>query len=113
VTDKGDPPGKDYNGWGMLTPWRLGHYEPINSDFPREHGGWQVSRISQEHGILLWNGPKDDERKAPLKVGQRVRIWPNHSCIAGACFDYYFIVDSRNKGREGVVVDVWPRWRGW
>jgi hypothetical protein len=23
------------------------------------------------------------------------------------------IVDSRNKGREDEVVDVWPRWHGW
>ncbi|AEO53636.1 hypothetical protein MYCTH_2295250 [Thermothelomyces thermophilus ATCC 42464] len=110
VADKGEVPGQDYHGWGFLMPWGLNNPVP-GPDFPRVHDGWQVGRISQEHGILTWQGKKEDE--VPLQYGQRVRIWPNHSCIAGACFDWYLIVDSRNKGREDQVIDVWPRWRGW
>ena len=54
-------------------------------------------------------------RSAPtgLEVGQKVRVWPNHACIAGAMFGWYLVVDSRLVGREDEVVDVWVRWRGW
>lgn len=110
VQDKGALPGKDYSGWGMVSPWNSRNVAP-GADFPRVHRGWQVGRISQEHGILVWKGEKQEE--IPLEVGQRLRIWPNHSCIAGAGFDRYLIVDSRNKGKEDEVIDVWPRWRGW
>lgn len=79
-----------------------------------------MGRISQEHGILTWNGPsssgseKENASEIPeLKVGDKVRIWPNHSCVAGAAFDYYLVVDSRKEGNKDEVVDVWPRWRGW
>ncbi|KAK4177726.1 putative serine dehydratase domain-containing protein [Triangularia setosa] len=113
VTDKGNVPGVDYSGWGFVMPWggTLKSNPVPGPDFPRVHPGWQVGRISQEHGILVWDGKPEDE--IPLEYGQRVRVWPNHSCIAGACFDWYLIVDSRNTGREDEVVDVWPRWRGW
>jgi D-serine ammonia-lyase len=114
VTDKGAVSGRDYGGWGMLMPWGLDNDPPVpGPDFPRVHGGWQVGRISQEHGILTWVGGKEEEEKVPLHVGKRVRVWPNHSCIAGAGFDCYLIVDSRNKGREDEIIDVWQRWNGW
>ncbi|KAK4097939.1 hypothetical protein N658DRAFT_488830 [Parathielavia hyrcaniae] len=109
VADKGKTPGQDYAGWGFVMPWGLANPTP-GPDFPRVHNGWKVGRISQEHGILTWHGPKEDE--IPLHYGQRVRVWPNHSCIAGSGFDWYLIVDS-SKGRDDQVVDVWPRWRGW
>lgn len=109
-------------------PWGpLAGKQPVpGADFPRVHKGWRVQRISQEHGILTWTDTElpegEDEpgvtdkimKDLPkLKYGQRVRIWPNHSCIAGACYDWYLIVDSRREGKEDEVVDVWPRWRGW
>jgi len=52
--------------------------------------------LSQEHGIV----------SAALAVGSRVRILPNHSCLAVACFDEYQVV------RGGEVVDRWKIWRG-
>lgn len=110
VADKGVPPGLDYSGWGFLMPWgpALAGRQPAlpPGGFPRAHDGWQVGRISQEHGILTWHGAAADE--VPLAVGDRVRVWPNHSCIAGAGFDYYLVVDGGDE-----VVDVWVRWRGW
>lgn len=95
-------------------PWGegpLGKLDPAPRAFPVEHGGWQVGRISQEHGILVWKGEKEDEVK--LEFGQRVRVWPNHSCIAGAGYKHYLVVDSRRVGKEDEVVDVWERWNGW
>ncbi|KAF3057154.1 D-serine dehydratase [Daldinia childiae] len=108
-----EPDGKRYSAWGLAMPWGvLANSQPVpGADFPQVHGGWQVAKISQEHGVLRWVGGKDDE--AALSVGQRVRIWPNHSCIASAGHAYYLIVDSRNIGREDEVIDVWPKWNGW
>ncbi|KAI1323527.1 putative serine dehydratase domain-containing protein [Xylariaceae sp. FL0255] len=110
-TDMGAVKGQHYGAWGILMPWDGVKNEVPGPEFPAVHGGWQVARISQEHGVLTWMGKKEDE--TPLAVGQRVRIWPNHSCITGAGHPWYLVVDSRNKGREDEVVDVWPRWNGW
>ncbi|KAI1801204.1 putative serine dehydratase domain-containing protein [Daldinia bambusicola] len=108
-----EPDGKRYSAWGLVMPWGvLADSQPApGAGFPEVHGGWQVAKISQEHGVLRWVGRKEDE--APLKVGQRVRIWPNHSCIASAGHAYYLVVDSRNAGHEDEIIDVWPRWNGW
>lgn len=109
--DLGSEKGVHYNGWGIVMPWpEAGTTNtPLASEFPAVHGGWQVVKVSQEHGILGWKGEKADE--IPLKVGQRVRIWPNHSCIAGAFFDWYLVVDSQKEDERDTVVDAWPRWR--
>ncbi len=59
---------KDYPGWGVVTPWPSkadAHY-----DFEGSKTGWIVGRISQEHGILSWEGPVEDFRE--LEVGQNV-----------------------------------------
>ena len=56
----------------------------------------RLRSLSQEHGILT----------APLPVGSRVRILPNHSCLAVACFDEYAVA------RGDRVVDRWKIWRG-
>ncbi|KAH8813040.1 putative serine dehydratase domain-containing protein [Xylogone sp. PMI_703] len=106
----GREPCKAYAGWGILSPWNIDNAKmPISG--PEDHEGWQVSRISQEHGILTWNGNKENVK--PLKIGQKVRVWPNHSCIAGAGHDWYLIVDSSRTGKEDEIIDVWVRWRGW
>ncbi|KAI1082043.1 putative serine dehydratase domain-containing protein [Whalleya microplaca] len=118
--DAGEEPGRDYAAWGIVSPWNTGSGSgeeggkemPVpGPGFPAVHGGWQVGRISQEHGVLQWVGKKEDE--VPLHVGQRVRIWPNHSCITGAGHAWYLVVDSRREGAEDEIVDVWPRWNGW
>jgi D-serine deaminase-like pyridoxal phosphate-dependent protein len=126
--------GRDYSGWGIVSPWRsasdlriaeerdedLPEYPSPGPDFPRGFRGWEVGRVSQEHGILVWRGKKEDE--VPLKIGQTVRIWPNHACIAGAGFDYYAVIDSSREGtmpdasdspKSEQVIDLWPRIRGW
>lgn len=55
-----------------------------------------LTALSQEHGIVC----------APLAVGTRIRILPNHACLTAACFDEYAVV----RGEE--VVDRWKIWRG-
>ena len=100
----GREPCKSYSGWGVLTPDGFEEDRVIN-------GRIVVSRISQEHGILSFEN-SDLDRALPLGVGRKVRIWPNHACIAGAGFDWYFIVDSSSKSPNRVI-DIWVRWRGW
>lgn len=55
-------------------------------------------------------------------LGSRVRLLPNHSCLAAACFDRYHIVDEDEEealvasGRvldDVEVVDQWVPARGW
>ncbi|OBT73797.1 hypothetical protein VF21_08003 [Pseudogymnoascus sp. 05NY08] len=91
---------KSYDGHGVVSPWGAVGGE-----------GWVVGSVSQEHGILRWTG--EEGGGGGLGVGGRVRVWPNHACIAGTGFDWYLIVDSEAEGGGDVVVDVWMRWRGW
>jgi len=106
---------KAYPGWGILTPWnRPG--EQMLSELPESFSGYSVGRISQEHGIIAWRdaGKKPmPEEAAAFEIGQKVRVWPNHACVAGAGYGWYFVVDSSLEGREDEIVDVWVRWRGW
>lgn len=127
----GREPCKSYEGWGIISPWNrhgLGGKMPAGG--PETYRGWIVGRVSQEHGTLVWKGEWDesfslvseeeveeqftgDGSKEGLPVGLKIRIWPNHACIAGVGFGWYFVVDGSRKGSEDEIVDVWPRWRGW
>ncbi len=66
------------------------------------HPSLLVTSLSQEHGIIKGSGPED---LVGLNVGSRVRILPNHACLAVALFDEYAVV----SGEE--VVDRWKIWR--
>jgi D-serine deaminase-like pyridoxal phosphate-dependent protein len=69
------------------------HFGSLYEDYDRGilRRGTRLVSLSQEHGVL----------SEALPVGTRVRILPNHSCLAVACFDAFFVV----RGRE--VLDVW------
>lgn len=60
-----------------------------------------VTAMSQEHGQLRGADWKQ------MTIGRRVRLIPNHSCIAAAMFDRFDVVE----GSE--VVDQWQPVRGW
>ncbi|HYO46483.1 MAG TPA: alanine racemase [Gemmatimonadota bacterium] len=64
-------------------------YEDYGARTLREDA--RMASLSQEHGVV----------DAPLPVGSRVRILPNHSCLTNACFDRVHAVRGEN------VVDVW------
>jgi D-serine deaminase-like pyridoxal phosphate-dependent protein len=105
----GREPCKSYPGWGIVTPDFANSGSQI---YDEEAGrtGWIVGRISQEHGILTWEG--DQGLCRGLQVGDRVMVWPNHACVAGAGFGWYLVVDGEEEDGQRVV-DVWVRWRGW
>lgn len=116
----GREPCKSYPGWGIVTDWGFPSMSSSSSlsvdpDFGRS--GWQVSRISQEHGVLTSTTHEEageSGRAGELLVGQKVRIWPNHACVAGAGFGWYVVVDSSlPEHRRDEIVDIWVRWRGW
>ncbi|KAK8222121.1 hypothetical protein M8818_000291 [Zalaria obscura] len=108
----GREPCKSYHGWGVVTPWSSlasGTVETKVFDPEGERSGWIVGRISQEHGMLTWEGPQEDVRK--LQIGEKLLVWPNHACMAGPSFWGYLIVDSDKDAEK--IDDVWVRWRGW
>jgi len=70
----------------------------------RSHGDAIVRRAYQEHGVV----ELDPERPAPLKVGDKLRIAPNHTCMTAAAHDRYHVVDDGTD-----VIAVWPRVNGW
>ena len=110
----GREPCKAYSGWGILTPWNMtsGENTVLNSKSTvEEHQGWQVGRISQEHGILTLKGDKSNNQ--PLSVGQKVRIFPNHACIALAGYNHFLVVDSSKDEGKDTVRDVWVSLQGW
>lgn len=59
----------------------------------------RILALSQEHGKVAV--------QTHLPVGTRLRIIPNHSCLAAAMFDRYHVVE------RGRVVDAWKPVRGW
>lgn len=63
-----------------------------------------VRSVSQEHGVLGGASVADVEGR--FRVGERVRVLPNHSCLTAAMFDEYYVV----RGEE--IVDRWKIWRG-
>lgn len=107
----GREPCKSYEGWAVVAPssW---HSSETAQQVWSEDGktGWVVGRISQEHGVLTWEG--DQEKLRELRVGEKVLLWPNHACIASAGYGWYLVVDSEIDGGMKVV-DVWVRCRGW
>lgn len=106
----GREPCKSYPGWGIVAGSLDNAKTSSVYDERGEKTGWIVGRISQEHGVLTWEG--DRSKCNELTVGDKVEVWPNHACVTGAGFGWYLVVDSE-QGGEKKVVDVWPRWRGW
>ncbi|KAF2010905.1 hypothetical protein BU24DRAFT_48297 [Aaosphaeria arxii CBS 175.79] len=70
---------------------------------------WDVIRVSQEHGILGCTKQNVDEKVGNLfKVGEKVFLWCQHSCITAAAFYAYFVVDEND-----IVIGTWIPWKGW
>ncbi len=70
----------------------------------RSYGHSLVVRANQEHGVVALDpGVTQD-----FRIGDRVRIAPNHTCMTSAAHDRYYVVDGGDE-----VVAVWPRINGW
>ncbi|KAL0245445.1 hypothetical protein I308_104571 [Cryptococcus tetragattii IND107] len=78
----------------------------VEPDYAR---GWDLGRISQEHGTLVHRQGEIIKEENELKIGDSVQIIPQHACLVCACFPWFYVVDD---GRDEVV-DVWVPWKGW
>jgi D-serine deaminase-like pyridoxal phosphate-dependent protein len=66
--------------------------------------GLRVESLSQEHGAV----PVEDEAALErLRVGARVRVLANHSCLTAAQHSHYHVLEGER------VVDRWEIQRGW
>ena len=63
---------------------------------------------NQEHGIIAAR-PGSGATLPDLKIGDRVRILPNHACATAAPHDAYHVV----RGTSAQVEAEWPRFSGW
>lgn len=66
--------------------------------------GLRINSLSQEHGTFF---EKDKESFESLKIGSRVRILANHSCLSSAQHTHFNILEN------GEIVDKWEIHRGW
>lgn len=64
----------------------------------------RVGSLSQEHGEIL---VEDENAFNDLKVGSRVRVLANHSCLTALQHSHYHILDADR------IVDRWEINRGW
>jgi D-serine deaminase-like pyridoxal phosphate-dependent protein len=73
-------------------------------DLEGNETGMRVTGMSQEHGEI-------DGIDSPLfewiKVGDRLRILANHSCLTAAQHSHYHVMDNNE------LVDTWKIERGW
>jgi D-serine deaminase-like pyridoxal phosphate-dependent protein len=110
----GREPCKNYPGWGIVSPWKTSASTSSLESSPvydeKSKTGWIVGSVSQEHGILSWEGPQISMRE--LNIGDKLLIWPNHACVAGVGFGWYLIVDSDEEDAD-LIKDIWVRCRGW
>jgi len=63
-----------------------------------------VSEMSQEHGVII---AQDENTFDRLRVGARVRVLANHSCLTAAQHSHYNVLEGEN------IVDQWKIHTGW
>jgi D-serine deaminase-like pyridoxal phosphate-dependent protein len=73
-------------------------------DLEGNETGMRITGMSQEHGEI---DAGDNEAFDRLKVGDRVRILANHSCLTAAQHTHYNVLENGN------VVDRWEIIGGW
>ncbi|MFL6335616.1 MAG: alanine racemase [Pyrinomonadaceae bacterium] len=66
--------------------------------------GLRVGALSQEHGEV---SVEDERLLDALRVGARVRVLANHSCLSAAQHTHYHVLEGSR------VVDRWEIQRGW
>jgi D-serine deaminase-like pyridoxal phosphate-dependent protein len=69
-----------------------------------------VSEMSQEHGVVIVKdetGESGENAFDRLRVGSRVRVLANHSCLTAAQHSYYNVLEGEN------IVDHWKIHSGW
>jgi D-serine deaminase-like pyridoxal phosphate-dependent protein len=83
---------------------QCGYGAVFSGDGSTHFSALRIHSLSQEHGKMKSDRPID---YTVLPVGARLRIVPNHSCLAAALFDRYHVF------RGETAVDEWRPVRGW
>lgn len=73
-------------------------------DLDGNETGLRVTGLSQEHGEIVSDDASMINR---CKVGDRVRVLANHSCLTAAQHTHYNVIE------DGSIVDRWEIHRGW
>ena len=73
--------------------------------WPERLAGWDLGRMSQEHGTLTRR--RDDAPE--VRLGEMLRIVGQHACVTLAAHPWFYCVDEGGD----VVTDVWVPWKGW
>ncbi|MBV8915859.1 MAG: alanine racemase [Acetobacteraceae bacterium] len=77
----------------------------LAADGSQRHGRSIVRSAYQEHGVVTC----DPGLPFPmLRVGDRVRVAPNHVCMTAAAYDRYYVVAGSDR-----VEAEWGRVNGW
>ena len=79
---------------------------------PPSKVGWQVARASQEHGVLALR-PATEHHPTPCRIGDKIRIVPQHACLAAAQYPWFYVTDSSDPSHGSIVVDIWIPWKYW
>jgi D-serine deaminase-like pyridoxal phosphate-dependent protein len=88
-----------------LPPERQAGYGRVCEIGGRLIPGLKVTRVWQEHGLVVSEAPLSEEM---FPLGSRVRILPNHACPTAAAHDRYQVVEGSRE-----IVAEWPRFGGW
>jgi D-serine deaminase-like pyridoxal phosphate-dependent protein len=91
---------KDRGPVGLDPACGYGHVLDIEGN----ETGMRVTGLSQEHGEIEAGERGEFER---IKVGDRVRILANHSCLTAAQHSHYNVMENDE------IVDRWEIHRGW
>ena len=71
-----------------------------------------VRATSQEHGILAHRSGKPITADR-FRIGQRLRILPNHACATAGKHDGYCLIGDGLIGDGQQARRYWPRMHGW
>ena len=70
-----------------------------------DHGRSIVRSAYQEHGVVTC----DSGLPFPMiRIGDQVRVAPNHVCMTAAMYDKYYVVNGGTR-----VLAEWDRVNGW
>ena len=72
----------------------------------------QVYRMSQE--VSMARGTSEQFLK-DCPLGALLTLYPNHSCLAAACFEKYYVINdpSANLAPDTPIVEQWEPVKGW
>ena len=76
----------------------------FSDDGARQFPKLRLESLSQEHGKVSSDEPIDFEA---CPIGSKLRVIPNHSCLAAALYETYYVV------RNDEIVDEWKPVKGW